>query len=197
VPYFKKNPFSWQNRTVLQMLLIPVILFFIFSLLPLALFYFSPSNSKEGLPIKEEIPSSTKSIKIDGFILTISSIKVSKELINEGLLMKPEKGCVFALVNLTFENVDTDVRSCSPRVFLKDEENYVYPECRSSEIARPFLFSIYPEEKRTGSYLFQIKKDRHPVEFIVSSLNPTTGSPGRAVELDQSLIEHTSVLTFR
>lgn len=197
MPLGKKNLFSWQNRRVLQMLLVPIILFLIFSLLPLTLFYFSSPGSREGLPTKGEVVPPARPIKIDDFVLTIDSIKVSTELIKDGLLIKPGKGNVFALINLTFENVSTDVKSCSPQVFLKDEENYIYPEYRSSEITRPFLFNIYPEEKRTGSYLFQIKKNRHPVEFIVSSLNSSSGSPGRTVELDQSLIEHVSIFTFR
>ncbi|MEA3485298.1 MAG: DUF4352 domain-containing protein [Candidatus Aerophobetes bacterium] len=193
----KKNPFSWQNRTVLQILLVPIILFLIFSLLPLSLFYFSSPGSREGLPTKGEVASPTRSIKINDFILRIDSIKVFTELIKDGLLIKPGQGNVFALVNLTFENVGADVKSCSPRVFLKDEENYIYPEYRSSEIARPFLFNVYPEEKRMGSYLFQIKKNRHPVEFIISSLNSSTGLPGRAVKLNQNLIERGSVFTFK
>jgi len=194
---FKKNLFSWQSRTALQMLLVPIIFFLIFSLVPLALFYFSSPNPRESLPSKGEVARSTQSIRIDDFVLSINSIKVSKELIKDGLLIKPGQGNVFALVNLTFENVGTDVKSCSPQVFLKDEENYIYPEYRTSEIARPFLFNIYPEEKRTGSYLFEIKKDGDPSEFIVSSLNSPAGSPGRTIELDQNFIKRVPVFTFR
>jgi len=197
MPSFKKRSFSWQSRTVLQILLIPIIFFVIFSLLPLTLLYFSSPGSRETLPPQGGIDRSTESIKIDDFALTINSIRISKELIKSSLSIKARKGYAFALINLTFENVGTDVKNCHPQVFLKDEENYVYPEHRSSEIPRPFLFSVYPEEKRTGSYLFQIKENRYPVELIISSLDSTTGSLGRTIELNKNLIERTSVLTFR
>ncbi|MFQ5835509.1 MAG: DUF4352 domain-containing protein [bacterium] len=197
MPSFKKKFFSWQNRTVFQMLLIPIIFFVIFSLLPLTLLYFSSPGSKESLPSKGGIDHSTKSVKIGDFALTINSIKISRELIKDSLSIKARKGYAFALINLSFENVATDVKSCRPQLFLKDEENYVYPEHRSWEIPRPFLFSVYPKEKRTGSYLFQIKKNRYPVELIISSLDSTTGSLGRTIELNKNLIEHTSVFTFK
>ena len=197
MPSFKKRFFSWQSRTVLQMLLIPIIFFVIFSLLPLTLLYFSSPDSRETLSSKGGIDRLTEPIKIDDFALTINFIKISKELIKDSLSIISRKGYAFALINLTFENVGTDVKNCHPQVFLKDEENYVYPEHRSSEIPRPFLFSVLPEEKRTGSYLFQIKKNRYPVELIISSLDSTTGALGRTVELDKNLIEHTSVFTFR
>ena len=196
MPSFKKKFFSRQNRTVLQMLLIPIIFFLIFSLLPLTLLYFSSPGSRENLRTKGRI-NQTEPTKIDHFALTINFIKISKELIKDSLSIIPRKDYTFALINLTFENVGTDVKSCHPQVFLKDKENYVYPEHRASEIPRPFLFSVYPEEKRTGSYLFQIKKNRYPVELIVSSLDSITGSPGRTIELNKNLIEHTSVFTFR
>ena len=197
MPSFKKRHFSWQSKTVLQMLLIPIIFFVIFSLVPLTLLYFSSPGSRETLSSKGGIDHSTEPIKIDDFALRINSIKISKELIKDSLSIEARKGYTFALINLTFENVATDVKSCHPQVFLKDEENYVYPEHRASEIPRPFLFSVYPQEKRTGSYLFQIKKNRYPVELIISSLDSTTGALGRTVELDKNLIEHTSVFTFR
>ena len=198
MPSFKKRFFSWQSRTVLQILLIPIIFFVIFSLLPLTLLYFSsPPGSKKTPSSKGGVGQSTESIKIGDFALTINSIKISKELIKDSLSIISRKGYAFALINLTFENVGAHVKSYHPQVFLKDEENYVYPEHRSPEIPRPFLFSVYPEEKRTGSYLFQITKNRYPVELIISSLDSTTGSLGRTIELDKNLIEHTSVFTFR
>jgi hypothetical protein len=196
MPSFKKKFFSWQSKTVLQMLLIPIIFFVIFSLLPLTLIYFSSPDSRENLPTNGGIDRSTESIKIGDFALRINSIKVSKELIKDSLSIKVKKGYAFALINLTFENVGTDVKSCRPQVFLKDEKNYVYPEHQASEIPRPFLFSVYPEEKRTGSYLFQIKKNRYPVELIISSLGSTTESLGRTIELNENFIEHTSIFTF-
>jgi hypothetical protein len=179
------------------MLLIPIIFFLIFSLLPLTLLYFSSPDSRETLPPKGGVDQSTEPIKIGDFALRINSIKISKELIKDSLSITSRKGYAFALINLTFENVGSHVESCHPQVFLKDEENYVYPEDRSSEIPRPFLFSVYPEEKRTGSYLFQIKKNRYPVELIISSLDSTRESLGRTIELNKNLIEHTSVLTSR
>ncbi|MFQ6067843.1 MAG: DUF4352 domain-containing protein [bacterium] len=197
MPSFKRRFFSWQSRTVLQMLLIPIIFFVIFSLIPLTLLYFSSPGSRETLPTKRGVDQSTESIKIDDFALRINSIKISKELIKDSLSIISRKGYAFALINLTFENVGPEVKSCQPQVFLKDEEKYVYPEHRSSEIPRPFLFSVYPDEKRTGNYLFQIKKDRYPVELIISSLDATRGSLGRTIELNKNLIEHTPVLTIR
>ncbi len=196
MPSFKKKFSSWQSRTVLQMLLIPIIFFVIFSLLPLTLLYFSSPGSRESLRTKGGIDQ-TEPIKIGHFALRINSIKISKELIKDSLSIIPRKDYTFALINLTFENIGTDVKSCHPQVFLKDEENYVYPENPVSEIPRPFLFSVYPEEKRTGNYLFQIKKNGYPVELIVSSLDSTTGSPGRTIELSKGLIEHTSIFTFK
>jgi len=197
MPSFKKRSFSWRSRTVLQILLIPIIFFVIFSLLPLTLLYFSSPGSKENLLTNGGIDHSTQPIKIGDFALRINFIKISKELIKDSLSIKPRKGYAFTLINLTFENVGTDVKSCHPQVFLKDEKNYVYPEHRASEIPRPFLFSVYPEEKRTGSYLFQIEKNRYPVELIISSLDSTTGSPGRTIEINKNLIEHTSIFAFR
>lgn len=197
MPSFKKKFFSWHSRTVLQILLIPIIFFVIFSLLPLTLFYFSSPGPRENLPTNGGIDHSTEPIKIGDFALRINFIKISKELIKDSLSIKARKGYAFTLINLTFENVGTDVKSCHPQVFLKDEKNYVYPEHQASEIPRPFLFSVYPEEKRTGSYLFQIKKNRYPAELIISSLDSTTGSPGRTIELNKNLIEHTSIFTFR
>jgi hypothetical protein len=196
MPSFKKKFSSWQSRTVLQMLLIPIIFFVIFSLLPLTLLYFSSPGTRESLRTKGGIDQ-TEPIKIGHFALTINSIKISKELIKDSLSITPRKDYTFALINLTFENIGTDVKSCHPQVFLKDEENYVYPEHPVSEIPRPFLFSVYPEEKRTGNYLFQIKKNGYPVELIVSSLDSTTGSPGRTIELSKGLIEHISIFTFK
>ncbi len=194
---FKKRFFSWQSRTVLRMLLIPIILFVIFSLLPLTLLYFSSPGSKETLSSNRELEHSTEPLKIGSFALTINSIKISKELVKHSLSIKARNGYTFALINLTFENVGTDVKNCHPQVFLKDEKNYVYPEHRPSEIPRPFLFSVYPQEKRTGSYSFQIKRNRYPVELIISSLDSTTESLGRTIELNKNLIEHTPVIVFK
>lgn len=197
MPSFKKKFFSWQNRTVLQMLLIPITFFVIFSLLPLTLLYFSSPGPRKILPSKGGIDRSSEPVKIDGFALTINFIKISKELIKDSLSIKARKDHTFALINLTFENIGTDVKNPRPQAFLKDGENWVYPEYRSSEIPRPFLFSVYPKEKRTGNYLFQIKKNRYPVELIISSLDSTNRSLGRTIELNKSLIEHTSVFTSR
>lgn len=103
-------------------------------------------------------------VKMDKLQITLNGIRYS----NGSEFLKPEEGKIFAIVDVTMENLDTKSQTVSSMLMFKmsDKDGYNYNSTISDDVKAQLDGEIGASRKMRGEVSFEIPKDATGLELL-------------------------------